>query len=205
MENGVAGSWKQCHDKFLSISKFMSLANLLKDSTVVSEKELAFYIPSRLQSEKCLFNVITQLVADLPLMLLNRPESCYIVNIHQTVFDCEELDSLFKNCADGKAIPEAKQPTEKNRGGKGSRKFILDCFPDIPDIATKFIKANGFKAQEKRRDTTITSCAVSVKDIKEHLCQAILVLREFEISDSTVRYLFKPVKNELLLQNVTSR
>lgn len=48
--------------------------------------------------------------------------------------------------------------------------------------------------QEKRRDTTITSCGVSVKDIKEHLCQAIPGLREFGIFDSAVRYLFQLVK-----------
>ena len=47
--------------------------------------------------------------------------------------------------------------------------------------------------QEKRRDTTITS-GVSVKDIKEHLCQAIPGLREFGIFDSAVRYLFQLVK-----------
>ena len=54
-------------------------------------------------------------------MLLNRPESHYIVNIHQISFDCKELDSLSKNCADNKALPEAKQSTEKNKSGKGGR------------------------------------------------------------------------------------
>ena len=90
IENGVAGSWKRRHDKFLSISE------LLKDSTAVSGKKLAFYIPGRLQSEKDVFNVITQLVIHLPLTLLNRPGSRYIVNMCQIGFDCEELDSLFK-------------------------------------------------------------------------------------------------------------
>ena len=54
-------------------------------------------------------------------MLLNRPESGYIVNIHQINFDCKELDSLSKNRADNKALPEAKQSTEKNKSGKGGR------------------------------------------------------------------------------------
>ena len=114
--------------------------------------------------------------------------------MHQIGFDCEELDSLLKNRTDDKAIPEAKQPTKRNKSGKGGRKSMLDRFPNIPDIATEFIKVNGFKGQEKWKDTTITSCGVSVKDIKEHLCQAIHSLCEFGISDSTVRYLFKPVK-----------
>ena len=114
--------------------------------------------------------------------------------MHQIGFDCEELDLLFKNGVDNKAIAEVQQPTEKNTSSEGGRKSILDSFSNIPDIATEFIKADGFKAQEKRRDTTITSCGVSVKDVKWHLCQAIPGLREFGISDSTVRYLFKPVK-----------
>ena len=125
---------------------------------------------------------------------VNRPESRHVINMHQTGFHCEELDSFFKNRADDKAIPEAKQPTKRNKSGKGGRKSMLDHFPNIPDIATEFTKANGFKGQEKRKDTTITSCGVSVKDIKEHLCQAIPSLCEFGIFDSKVRYLFKPVK-----------
>lgn len=114
--------------------------------------------------------------------------------MHWIGFDCEELDSLFKNRADDKAIPGAKQPTEKNNSGEGGRKFILDYLPNISDIATEFIKGNGFKMQEQQRDTTITSCGMLVKDIKEHLCQAIFGLREFGMSDSTVRYLFEPAK-----------
>ena len=78
----------------------------------------------------------------------------------------------------------------------------LDRFPTIPDIATEFIKVNGFKAQEKRRDTTITSCGVSAKDINEHLCQAILGLREFGISNSTIRYSFKLVKKRTFSSEV---
>ena len=82
--------------------------------------------------------------------------------------DCEELDSWFKSRDEDKAIAESKQPTEKNKSGEGGKKSILDHFPNMPDIATEFIKANGFKAQEKRRDTTISSCGVLEKDITEH-------------------------------------
>ena len=117
MKSGVAGSWKWHHDKFLSISELISLANPLKDSTAVSKKELALHIPSRLQPEKFVCNIITQLVAHLTLMLLTRPESCYIINIHQIGFDCKEVDLFFKNRADNKAIPGTKQPTEKNESG----------------------------------------------------------------------------------------
>ena len=66
-------------------------------------------------------------------MLLNRLESRYIVNMHQTSFDCEELNLLFKSRADNKAIPEAKLPTEKNKSDKGGKKSILDRFPNIPE------------------------------------------------------------------------
>ena len=131
IENGVAGSWKRRHDKFLSISE------LLKDSTAVSGKKLAFYIPRRLQSEKDVFNVITQLVIHLPLTLLNRPGSRYIVNMCQIGF--------IQNRANDKAIPEAKQPTDKNKSGKVGRKCILDCFSNIPGIASELQKPIDLK------------------------------------------------------------
>ena len=97
---------------------------------------------------------------------------------------------------DDKAIPEVKQPTKKGKSGGSGRKSIPDCFSNIPDIATEFIKANGFKVQGKRRDNTIASCEMLVRDIKEYMCQSIPGLCEFRISNSTLRCLFKPVKRE---------
>ena len=73
--------------------------------------------------------------------------------MHQIDFHNKELDALFKICDTGEKIPSAKEPKSVNaKSDKGGRKSILDKFPDIPVIATDFIKASGFKAQEKRRD-----------------------------------------------------
>ena len=61
----------------------------------------------------------------------------------------------------------------------------------IPLTATEFIKASGFKTQEKSCDAFITSCGVSVQDVRDHL---IKVVPGHGISETSVRYLFKPVR-----------
>ena len=166
---------------------------------------MACYVPTRLESEKCVFKVITELVAHLPIILLHRPESRYTINMHQIGFDCEELDRDSKAVMKTKLSLKRSNQQRRIKVAKAAKKSILDHFPNMPDIATEFIKANGFKVQEKRRDTTISSCGVLEKDITENYRQAIPGLCEFGISDSTVRFLFKPVKEELLMQNVKSQ
>ena len=126
--------------------------------------------------------------------------------MHQIDFHNKELDALFEICDTGEKIPSAKEPKSVNaKSDKGGWKSILDKFPDIPVIATDFIKASSFKAQEKRRDTTVTSCGVSIKDAREHLLKVIPGLEEHGISDTTVRYLLKKLKKEHSLQNVVSQ
>ena len=119
--------------------------------------------------------------------------------MHQIDFHNKELDTLFEICDTGEKIPSAKESKSVNaKSDKGGRKSILDKFLDIPVIAIDFIKASGFKAQEKRRDTTVTSCGVSIKVVREHLLKVTPGLEEHGISDTTVRYLFKPVKKGTL-------
>ena len=82
----------------------------------------------------------------------------------QIDFHNKELDALFEICDTGEKIPSAKEPKSVDaKSDKVGRKSISDKFPDIPVIATDFINASGFKAQEKRRDTTVTSCGVQSK------------------------------------------
>ena len=129
---------------------------------------MACYVPTRLESEKCVFKVITELVAHLPIILLHRPESRYTINMHQIGFDCEELDRDSKAVMKTKLSLKRSNQQRRIKVAKAAKKSILDHFPNMPDIATEFIKANGFKAQEKQRDSTISSCGVLEKDITEH-------------------------------------
>ena len=62
---------------------------------------------------------------------------------------------------------------------------VEEIFPQIPLIATEFLKQNGFKAQEKRRDSFV-SCGVSVKCVRDHLIKTIPGLAEHGINETAV-------------------
>ena len=115
--------------------------------------------------------------------------------MHQIDSNDAELDEIFEVRQDGENLPEAKESIEKNAGRQGGRKSILEIFPDIPLTATEFIKARGFNAQEKRRDISITSCGVSIQDVRDHLIKVVPGLKDHGISETSVRYLFKQVRN----------
>ena len=113
--------------------------------------------------------------------------------MYQAELNNPELDSIFQSAKSNDSVPIATVQKEKGKCRNGGRISILQIFPDIPHIATEFIKASGFKAQEKRRESTITSCGVSLRDIREHLIKEIPGLRKHGISETSARYLFNPV------------
>ena len=55
---------------------------------------------------------------------------------------------------------------------------IASIFPTIPDVATKFLRINGFKAQEKRRDDDFQASGVSIADVRVHLTENVLGLKQ---------------------------
>ena len=161
-ENCNASSWNGFLHKLLSISELIQLANLLRDSTAVSMDEL---VPSRF---KDLSIVANQLLSHLPLLFIKKPNCQYLFNMHQVELNNPELDSIFQSTKSNDSVPIAAVQKEKRKGRNGGRIPNLQTFPDIFHVATEFIKASGFKAQEKRRESTITSRGVSLKDIRKH-------------------------------------
>ena len=188
IENSNTSRWKHLLHKLLSISELIQLANLLRDSTAVSMDELLFYVPSRFK------DLSNQLLSHLPLLLVKKPNCQYLVNMHQVDLNNPELDSIFQSTKSNDSVPVATVQKEKGKGRNGRRIPILQKFQDIlHHVAKAFIKASGFKAQEKRRESTITSCGVSLKDIRAHLIKEIPGLREDGVSETSVRYLFNTV------------
>ena len=149
---------------------------MLKDCTTVLDSELSLHVPNRLNSK--LSNVIKQLAVHLPILILTKLKCSHIVNMHQIDSNDAELDEIFEVRQDDENLPEAKESVEKNAGRQGGRKSVLEKFPDIPLTVTEFIKASGFKAQEKRRDTSITSCGVSVQEVGDHLIKVVPGLKD---------------------------
>ena len=190
IEKSNTSRWNRLLHKFLSISELIQLANLPRASTAVSMGELLFYVPSRFKDLSIIAN---QLLSHLPLLLVKKLNSQYLINMHEVELGNPKLDSAFQIPKSNDSIPIATVQKEKGKGRNGGRIPILQRFPDVSHVATEFIKTSGFKAQEKRRESTITSCGVSLKNITEHFIKEIPGLSEHGTSEMNVRYLFNPV------------
>ena len=129
------------------------------------------------------------------LYLKNANGDEFLVNLHQLSNNGNELSDLIfvTDEKDQQSSPTASKSSTSSQSHtkKSGPKSIVEKFPNIPDVATQFIKRNGFKAQEKRQDDDFVSCGVSV--LQQHLLNTVPGLKEHGLSKNTVRYLFKPV------------
>lgn len=66
----------------------------------------------------------------------------------------------------------------------------MSKFPNIPEKIEEFLKMNGFKAQEKRRDDNFQSCGVSVEEVRQHSLKSVPGLEDHGIATTTIRYMF---------------
>ena len=190
----------------LTVEEATSIATLLEDTMAVSTEELRMYLPRRYRDKvENMEPLIKQLLMCFPLLLLTKGSEQYLVNMQQLDFNCSELDELFgvkhseqesqedqvgslENANSGNEIK-----TQQKRGRSGGRPSVISKFPKIPTVATEFIKLNGYQAQERRRETTFQSCGVTIEEIRSHLFDTILGLREHGLGLTTIRYLFQPV------------
>ena len=71
--------------------------------------ELVLYIPKGLSSKSS--NVITQLAAHFPVLIINKANCQYVVNMHQIDFNDAELNAIFEVDVDDEEnhIPELKE------------------------------------------------------------------------------------------------
>ena len=157
----------------LTVEEAISIGILLEDTVVVSTEQLRMYLPRRYRDKvENMEPLIKQLLMCFPLLLLTKRSEQYLVNMQQLDFNCSELDELFgvkhseqesqedqvgslENANSGNEIK-----TQQKRGRSGGRPSVISKFPEIPTVATEFIKLNGYQAQERRRETTFQSCGV---------------------------------------------
>ena len=186
----------------LTIEEVIKIGTMMSEATAVSIEELKLYLPARLitATGEILNSALKQLLIAYPLLLMKRSGHIFLINMHQMEFNCDELDLLFgltkEPVTQSKNDEEVKieTNTERKPGKKGGRPSVVSKFPEIPTVATEFIKNNGYRAQERRRETTFQSCGVTIAEIRDHLLQEIPGLKEHGLGLNTVRYLFKPVK-----------
>ena len=165
---------------------------LIQNSAIIHVKDHLSKIKNSSKETK---KFIHSLLTAFPLLYLkNAKGEEFIVNLHQTSNDGDELSKLIYE-SDEQNAPSTKSASipPKVSQYKHGQKSIVEKFPTIPDVATEFIKRNGFKAQEKRRDDDFVSCGVSVDEVRQHLLKTIPGLVEHGLCINTVRYLFKAV------------
>ena len=138
--------------------------------------------------------VVKQIIVNLPIM---QSKDQFLVNVHQIDFHCKELNEIFETQLEDDRCDLIKQSTDNcQKGSSGGKRGIEKIFPSIPNVATEFIKSHGFRAQERKSTSTITSSGVTINEIREHLLKNIPGLKEHGIRKQTVRWLFKPVRKD---------
>ena len=66
---------------------------------------------------------------------------------------------------------------------------MLAIMRELRRPVTEFIKQHGYRAQERRRTETGTTCGVTLREIREHLLQKI---PELHIGTTTIAYMMAP-------------
>ena len=74
------------------------------------------------------------------------------------------------------------------------RPSLVSQFPSIVSTAASFVKANGFSAHERRRES-IGKVGVSLREIREHLLSTVPGLKKHGISASSVARLMQPPRH----------
>eukprot|EP00111_Clytia_hemisphaerica_P022411 TCONS_00065867-protein len=183
-------------DLGLTQTELLHLAFLLQSSAVVPTKMVFDMFPS-MDSRFKKQNILNCFLRSLPLYVLILKTKEYLINFCQTncgevidkIISAQQKDTTQEENSGDVPKPLEKATVHKKKG----QPSIVSKFPTIPDEITKFIKTNGFKAQEKRRDDDFRSCGVSLNDIRDHLLKVVPGLAEHGIAPNTIRYLFVPV------------
>ena len=146
-----------CSNRLVSNSKITQLGPLLEYSSITSLEEV---FESLNFSVRKIIGTILKLYQVYYVKSVERIK--YLLNIHQTIAGCCEIDHLFQANNQGKLkelepLKRKKKASEKSTGlemPKGSigHSSIFSKFFTIPNVATEFLMINGLKAQEKRHD-----------------------------------------------------
>ena len=100
----------------------------------------------------------------------------------------QDADGLFAQAPD----VLSQTPTRPSPTRRGPRP-LCERFPNMVTEARAFIDANGTKAQERRRNDTVTmSNGVSLRQLRDHILRKVPALKEQGLSVTTVHRLLVP-------------
>ncbi len=131
-----------------------------------------------------------------------------MLNIHELILQPSTFTELFDSSSlKDKSTSQASSKKSKSQSSRNpsskprGRPSVVSKYPSIITIVTEFIKQHGYKAQERRRTETGTTCGVTLREIREHMMQTIPELQEYGIGTTTIAYLMAPLTVGIGLQN----
>ena len=174
----------------MSVEELLNVGNTLQETSAVSFEELHVHLPDRFTTIASSKAVPRQLASHFPVIIVPNKQHSFLINLYRLTFDYPELNALFeiKESVSEEPVdpgPQAEQLPSRN----GGRKSFTTLIPGLAEEVTRFIKSQGFKAQERRREKTVTSCGVSIGDIRTRIMDKYPLLKEQGISKECIRYL----------------
>ena len=104
--------------------------------------------------------------------------------------DCNKEKNQDKSNKDQEKSTDSKSLPNNKRKSAG-KPSLVSKFPDLVDIVANFMKQNGFSTQFRRRTETGNSCGATIKRIQDYVFENVKGLKEYGISDTTIRRLFE--------------
>ena len=150
MQNSNLGTFRWSNH--LSVEELLNVGNTLQETSAVSFEELHLHLPDRFTTIASSKAVPRQLASHFPVIIVSNEQHSFLINLYQLTFDYPELNSLFeiKEPVSEEPVdpgPQAKKLPSRN----GGRKSFITLIPGLAEEVTRFIKSQGFKAQERRR------------------------------------------------------
>ena len=146
--------------------------------------------------------VVRQVAESFPILVVSKGDYTVLINSHELIMTCDGFDALL--LVDQVPKSSHKKPSEKKTtflstaSGTHSqigRPSLVSQFPPIVSTAASFVKANGFSAHERRRES-IGKVGVSLREIREHLLSTVPGLKKHGTSASSVAHLMQPQDTE---------
>ena len=124
-------------------------------------------------------SVSQQLIETFPVLLLAKDNTQVLVDMHELMVNGELFDEILTMDDTVHAVPvpvasidSSERVVEQVDKQQPGRVPLIEQYPQIVSMTTEFIRANGFKAQERRRTET-GSCGVTLEQIRKHLVDNI--------------------------------
>ena len=159
----------------LSLSQLKNIAYLIESELAILLDDLADLCHTEQKS-----GIRDQILINFPVMSL---EKASVTILYELVLQPSTFTSLFellgpkeKGHQESTSQHGSSKESSSKSHGRAGRPSIVQKYPSIVTIVTEFIKQHGYRAQERRRTETGTTCGVTLREIRRRFLNYTLVL-----------------------------